>query len=105
MRRLVIAATIAALAVVRAPLRAADSLVLSKFSDYLEALRVQAGIPGMAAAIVGQNDIQWEKAFGQQDLDRLVVTRTDTPFHLDGLTQTVTATQILHCADEGRLTL
>ena len=39
---------------------AADDLVLSRFSEYLDALRVQAGIPGLAAAIVGPTDVTWE---------------------------------------------
>ncbi len=104
-RRFAAAASIAAILVASAPLRAADSLVLSRFGDYLDSLRLQAGIPGLAAAIIGTSDIAWERAFGQQDVDRLVATRTDTPFHLDGVTQTITAALVLHCAEEGRLSL
>ena len=48
----------------------AEDLLLDRFSDYLESLRAQAGIPGLAAAIVGNNDILWERAFGRQDVDR-----------------------------------
>ena len=33
---------------------AADDFVLVRFSDYLDALRVQANIPGLAAALVGK---------------------------------------------------
>ena len=32
-------------------------------------------------------------------------TRTDTPFHLDGLTQLFAATLVLRCVEDGRLTL
>ena len=32
---------------------------------YLESLRVQAGIPGMAAAIMDNDGLAWEQAFGQ----------------------------------------
>jgi CubicO group peptidase (beta-lactamase class C family) len=88
-----------------APGKAADNLVLDVFRDYLDALRVQAGIPGMAGALVGQDDLVWEYGFGRQDLARGVAARPDTPFHLDGLTQTVTATVILRCVEEGRLSL
>ena len=42
-------------------------LVLNRFGDYVESLRAQAGIPGLAAAIVGTNDILWEGAFGLPD--------------------------------------
>lgn len=105
MRRFAPIATIVAGLCVGVPLHAADNLVLAKFGDYLESLRVQTGIPGLAAAIVGTNDIAWERAFGQQDVDRLVTARTDTPFHLDGLTQTITASLVLRYAEEGRLSL
>jgi CubicO group peptidase (beta-lactamase class C family) len=86
------------------PLRA-DDLLLSRFGDYLESLRAQAGIPGLAASIVGPSDVVWERAFGQQNIERLVVTRADTPFHIDGLTQLFTAALVLRCVEEGRLSL
>jgi CubicO group peptidase (beta-lactamase class C family) len=105
MRRFAVIATIVAGLCVGVPLHAADNLVLARFGDYLESLRAQTGIPGLAAAIVGTTDIAWERAFGQQDVDRLVTARPDTPFHLDGLTQTVTASLILRYSDEGRLSL
>ena len=49
--------------------------------------------------------LAWEQAFGYQDLSRSFQTRTDTPFHLDGLTQIFAATLVLRCVEEGRLTL
>jgi CubicO group peptidase (beta-lactamase class C family) len=86
----------------RAPLQA-DDLVYGRFGDYLESLRLQTGIPGLAAVIVGRSDIQWERAFGYQDVERSIVTRTDTPMHVDGLTEAFTATLILQCVEQGRL--
>jgi CubicO group peptidase (beta-lactamase class C family) len=84
---------------------AADDLVLSKFSDYLDALRVQAGIPGLAAAIVGPTAVVWEGAFGKQDVERNIYTRVDTPFQLDGTTQTFVAALAIRCASSGWLSL
>ena len=105
MRRPFLVATIAVLLIAaRAPLRA-DDLVLRLFGDYLDALRTQAGIPGMSAAIVGDDDIIWERAFGQQDVARSITTRSDTPFQFDGLTQVFTAAMVLRCVEEGRLSL
>jgi CubicO group peptidase (beta-lactamase class C family) len=78
---------------------------LTLFGGYIEALRVQAGIPGMAGAIVGDTDVLWQQSFGQRDISTLDAARTDTPFHLDGLTQLVTATLVLQCLDRGRLDL
>src|SRR5712691_11078931 len=82
-----------------------DDQLFGLFGDYLESLRTQAGIPGLSAAIVGENDILWERAFGQQDVERSIAARADTPFHLDGLTQVFTASRVLRCIEEGRLSL
>lgn len=79
--------------------------LLSLFDAYFETLRVQAGIPGMAAAIVGDTDIIWEQGFGLQDIGNGITTRTDTPFHFDGLTQLLTATMALRCMEDGKLLL
>ena len=78
---------------------------MSRFGDYLEALRAQAGIPGLAAAIVGPDSVYWDRAFGQQDVERNVATRTDTPFQLDGTTQTIVASLAMRCASDGWLNL
>ncbi len=87
------------------PLPSPSDQLYARFGNYLESLRTQTGIPGMSAAIVGANDIIWERAFGLQDVARGIVTRPDTPFHLDGLTQVFTATLVLRCVEEGRLSL
>lgn len=84
---------------------ATGDLLFARFESYLESLRIQTGIPGLAAAIVGENEVVWERAFGHQDLERSLQTRADTPFHLDGLTQVVTASIVLECVEQGRLSL
>ena len=82
-----------------------DDQLLGLFGDYLESLRTQAGIPGLSVAIVGENDIVWKRPFGQQDIARTVATGSNTPFHLDGLTEVFTAALVLRCVEEGRLSL
>src|SRR5437879_5351428 len=104
MRRSFLVLTLAVLVVV-CPAVAADNLVLDRFSGYVESLRLQAGIPGLSVAIVGGNDILWEHPYGQQDVERALPMRTDTPFHLDALTQIFTAAVVLRCTEEGRLSL
>jgi CubicO group peptidase (beta-lactamase class C family) len=104
MRRVVLAFGLASL-IGAAPADAADDLLLARFADYVDALRAQAGIPGIAAAIVGRTDIVWEHASGYQDTDRSIAARPDTPFYLDGLTQVFTAAITLRCAEEGRLSI
>jgi CubicO group peptidase (beta-lactamase class C family) len=83
----------------------ADDYVNGRFGEYLDSLRVQTGIPGLAAAVVGRSDILWERAFGYQDTDRAIAARTDTPVHVDGLTEMFTATLVMRCVEQGRLSL
>lgn len=104
MRRALIAAVAGALLLATAPMRAED-LVFVRFADYLESLRTQTGIPGLAGAIVGRSDVLWERGFGYADVARAVPMRPDTPTHVDGLTQTLTAAALLRCSDENRLSL
>ena len=84
---------------------AADDFVLSRFTTYLDSLRTQAGIPGLAAAIVGPANVNWEGFFGRQDLERNIAVRFDTPFQLDGTTQMVVASLAVRCASDGYLSL
>ena len=103
MRRLALIVSIALL-LIRPP-AVAQGLVYDLFAEYLEPLRTQAGIPGMAAAIVGPDRIVWERAYGWQDIAASIATRLDTPFHVDGLTQVFTAALALRCVEERQLYL
>lgn len=104
MRRSLLALILAAVLLASSRMDA-DELALARFGDYLDALRNQAGIPGLAAAVVGPTDVLWERPFGYQDLSRAIAMRTDTPLHLDGVTQVFSAAFILQCAEAGRLNL
>jgi CubicO group peptidase (beta-lactamase class C family) len=103
MRRFV-AVFIAVLFLVRVPLHAQE-LLYDYFGDYLNALRTQAGIPGLAAAIVNVDGTVRPYEFGQKNIERADPARGDTPFHFDGLTEIVTASLVLRCVEEGRLSL
>ncbi|HXD72929.1 MAG TPA: serine hydrolase domain-containing protein [Vicinamibacterales bacterium] len=72
---------------------------------YLDILRIQAGIPGMAAAIVGDTSTEWAAAFGARDIASVDPMKNDTPFQFDGLTQLVTTAMVLQCVDQGTTTL
>jgi CubicO group peptidase (beta-lactamase class C family) len=104
MRALTLVLTLAAVQLFPTIPSPSDQL-FARFGEYVDALRTQAGIPGVSAAIVGEKDILWERGFGQQDLSRGLAAEPDTPYHLDGLTQLFTAALVLQCAEEGRLAL
>lgn len=106
MRRILLTAVIGVSLLMPGPLRAqSDAPLFKLIRDYIEALRVQAGIPALAVAVVGADEIVWEQAFGRQDVERNIAARADTPFHTDGLTQLLTASYLLRCVEEGRLSL
>ena len=105
MRRTILVLTIAiSLLVARVPTRAED-LGFTFFGDYLESLRRQAGIPGLAAVIVGPSDVLWTRALGSQNVERAVAMRTDSPAQVDGLAELITASLVLRCTEYGSLSL
>ncbi|MGQ0736408.1 MAG: serine hydrolase domain-containing protein [Acidobacteriota bacterium] len=79
----------------------AQALAVSLFERYLEPLRVQAGIPGLSAAIVQDGQVIWERGFGLADLDRALPARPDTPYHIGDVTQTVSTILLARCAEQG----
>src|SRR5579871_3900370 len=105
MKRPLVFLTLAASAVLAVSVRAADNLVTSRFSDYIDALRIQTGIPGLSATIVSATDITWEGEFGAADLQRNVAVLPTTAFSVDGLTQTLVASLTLRCDESGYLSL
>ena len=104
MMRRIVATTAALLLFASVPARGQE-FVYEVFGAYLESLREQAGIPGLAAAIVDADGIVWEGGFGRQDIARNIGTRPDTPFAANGLTQMLTAAMTLRCAEQRQLEL
>ena len=78
---------------------------LSLFTQYLEPLRVQAGVPGLSAAIVLNGRIVWDGGFGYADVERRIPATADTPYPVASITKTFTSTLLMQCVDAGRLNL
>lgn len=74
-----------------------------RFARYLEALRRQAGIPGMSATVLQNGVVVWEAGFGSQDVERNLPATPDTPYYLGDLTEVLSATMVLQCIEQGRL--
>jgi CubicO group peptidase (beta-lactamase class C family) len=79
-----------------------QNLTFSLFERYIEALRVQAGIPGMSALILRDGAIVWERGFGRADLERAVEATPSTPYEIGSLSQVIGATLLLKvCVEDG----
>jgi CubicO group peptidase (beta-lactamase class C family) len=104
MRRLLLPIVATAVLLARVPAHA-DDLLLDRFRDYLEALRIQTNVPGLSVSVIGYNETAWERAFGKQDVERSIATRPDTPFAVDGVTEVFTSAIVLRCIEEGQLSL
>ena len=78
---------------------------LGLLSRYLDGLRVQAGIPGLSAAVVVDRRIVWEQGFGYQDAERRIAANPNTLYPVASLTKTFASTLLLQCVEAGRLDL
>jgi CubicO group peptidase (beta-lactamase class C family) len=84
-----------------APSASAQGLSFSLFERYLESFRVEAGIPGMSAAIVQDNTVVWKAGFGRQDVEGIIPATADTPYQVGPLSQALGATLLLRkCMDQ-----
>lgn len=72
---------------------------------YLEALRQQAGIPGMTAAVVKDGVIVWERGFGFQNVTSRLRATPDTPYLVADVSGTLAAVLALQCVEQRRLDL
>jgi CubicO group peptidase (beta-lactamase class C family) len=100
----VLALTVCAILALSSP-GAGQSLLYSLFERYTDSLRQQTGIPGISAVIVKAGQVDWERGFGQQDIERNVLAAPDTPYPIGDLTQTVAAVLLGECVEQGMLNI
>ena len=79
--------------------------VLPVLEAYLESLRIQAGIPGMSAAVVREGAIIWERGYGFQNVTTRVRATPDTPYPVGDMSATLAATLLLQCVEQRHLEL
>ena len=79
--------------------------VFSALDTYLEAMRQQAGIPAMSAAVVKDDVILWERGYGFQDLTLRIRATPDTPYLAGDVSGTLAAVLLLQCVEQKRLDL
>jgi CubicO group peptidase (beta-lactamase class C family) len=85
---------------------AQQDLTFSLFERYLDALRVQANIPALSAAIVQNERVVWDTGLGFADVEHAVRARADTPYYISGLTEALSSALLLEgCLETGHITL
>jgi CubicO group peptidase (beta-lactamase class C family) len=81
---------------------ASTGLPLGLFERYLDALRLEYGVPGLSAAVIEDGRV-WERGFGLADIERNIAATPSTPYPITGLSQSIGAALVLyHCIDSGR---
>jgi len=104
LRNLRLPTLVLAIALCSAHGAAAQALTVSLFERYLEALRVQAGIPGLSGAVIQNGLIVWEKGLGKADVGANTPVTPDTPFHITGMSEALSATLLMRkCVDQSYL--
>ncbi len=78
---------------------------LPVLDSYLDALRKQAGIPGMSAAVVRDGVVIWEKGYGYQNTASKVPATPDTPYLVGDLSETLAAVMLLRCSERRQIYL
>jgi CubicO group peptidase (beta-lactamase class C family) len=82
----------------------AQDLTYDLFERTLDALRNEAGIPAISAAIVQNGRVAWTRGLGRQDLESNIAARPDTPYVIGALAQTLGTTVLLRkCVDQSYL--
>ena len=79
--------------------------VVPVLDAYLEALRAQAGIPGMSAALVRDGVVLWEKGYGFQNVATRARATPATPYMVGDVSGTLAAVLLLQCVEHRVLEL
>jgi CubicO group peptidase (beta-lactamase class C family) len=79
--------------------------ILPVLDSYLEALRLQSGIPGMSAAVVRDGVVLWEKGYGFQNIATRERATPSTPYLIGDASGMLAAVLILQCVEQRRLGL
>ena len=76
---------------------------IEALSEQLEQKRIEYNIPGMAIAVVKNDQVILSKSFGMMDLANKTPVKPDTLFSIGSSTKAITATMLGMLADQGKL--
>jgi len=79
--------------------------VIDKYRALIPQMMQEQRIPGMAIAIVDDNQVLWAEGFGYTDWDRKTPVTADTPFSIQSMSKSFTAAAVMLAVQEGLLDL
>jgi CubicO group peptidase (beta-lactamase class C family) len=88
------------------PIASADIAdIIAKYRQEIPQLMQQENIPGLAIAVVDDQNILWAEGFGFTDTDRQTPVTPDTIFSIQSTSKTFTAAGVLMAVQDGVLDL
>jgi CubicO group peptidase (beta-lactamase class C family) len=78
---------------------------IALLEQWIEAQRAYRAIPGLAIAVVHDQELVWSRGFGVADLTTKAPVTPGTIFRIASITKTFTATAIMILRDRGKLRL
>jgi CubicO group peptidase (beta-lactamase class C family) len=79
--------------------------VVEKYRTLIPQEMRKQHIPGMAIAIVDDNQVVWSEGFGYTDWDGKTPVTADTPFSIQSMTKSFTAAAVMLAVQEGLVDL
>jgi CubicO group peptidase (beta-lactamase class C family) len=79
--------------------------VVEKYRTLIPQEMRKQHIPGMAIAIVDDNQVVWSEGFGYTDWDCKTPVTADTPFSIQSMTKSFTAAEVMLAVQEGLVDL
>lgn len=84
--------------------RAKIDAVLPKLEAYIQEVRAQTGVPGIAVAIVHADEAIYVKGFGIREVGKSDSITPDTVFQLASVSKPITSTILARLVGEGKIT-
>jgi CubicO group peptidase (beta-lactamase class C family) len=88
-----------------APAGDSTGAVIDKYRALIPEEMSKKHIPGMAVAIVDNNQVVWSEGFGYTDWDHRTPVTADTPFSIQSMTKSFTAATVMLAVQDGLVDL
>jgi CubicO group peptidase (beta-lactamase class C family) len=77
----------------------------ANFDDFIEALRVEVGIPGLVIGKISKGEVAFVTGYGLADIEQNKAVTTDTLFNIASISKPIMGLALLQLVDQGKLSL